>query len=179
MDQLKERIPDYAKDLRLNLAGIERIDSLDRQQLWGTVLACARATRSGELVRALEPLARERLGEAACAAASSAAAVMGMNNVYYRFLHLVGNDAYGRLPARLRMQALAAPDVPRLDFELWCLAVSAVNGCGRCIESHEAKLRESGASELAVQDAVRIAAILSGVAQVLDAEAALASSPSA
>jgi len=108
-----------------------------------------------------------------------AAALMGMNNVYYRSLHLVSNAEYGNLPARLRMQALANPAVDRLDFELFCLAVSAVNGCGKCLDSHEHELRKRGASALQVQDAIRIASILHAIAGVLDGERALATVQSA
>ena len=99
---------------------------------------------------------------------------MGMNNVYYRFVHLSSNPEYGKLPARLRMQALANHGASSDDFELWSLAVSAVNGCGLCIDSHERKLRDAGVSAATVQDAIRIASILHAVAAVLQAEAARA-----
>ncbi len=173
MDELKAAIPDWAKDLRLNLGALERSDALTGQQLWGAALASALATRQPGVIRAVSAAAEEHLDDAARDAARTAAALMGMNNVYYRFTHLVGNDEYGRLPARLRMQALGAPGVDKLDFELWCLAVSAVNGCGACMTAHERNLRAGGVSALAVQDAVRIASILHGVATVADATAAL------
>ena len=99
---------------------------------------------------------------------------MAMNNVYYRFVHLVHADDYKTLPAKLRMNAMAKPGVDKVDFELWSLAVSAVNGCGMCLESHEKVLREHGLSAEQVQAAVRIAATVHAVARTLAAEEALA-----
>jgi alkyl hydroperoxide reductase subunit D len=177
MRAIRDRIPDYAKDLRLNLDAISKVESLSPRQLWGTALASALAARNGELARAVAEEARTHLDGAAFAAARTAAALMGMNNVYYRALHLLSNGEYGTLPARLRMQAIASPGVERVDFELWCLAVSAVNGCGRCLDSHERELRKQGASALQVQDALRIASILHAIAGVLDGERALTTTP--
>lgn len=103
-------------------------------------------------------------------AAKTAASLMAMNNVYYRFTHLVGQEEYRRLPARLRMQAIANPGVDKVDFELWSLAVSAINGCGACLEAHEKQVIGQGIRPQAVQDAVRIAAVLHGIAVALEAE---------
>jgi alkyl hydroperoxide reductase subunit D len=96
-----------------------------------------------------------------------------MNNIYYRFTHLVGGD-YPTLPARLRMNVMLRPGVERVDFELWSLAVSAVNGCGMCMESHEKVVRQAGLTQEQVQAAVRIAAVVHAVAVTLEAEASLA-----
>ena len=114
-----------------------------------------------------------QLSAEALSAAKAAAAVMGMNNVYYRFTHLVGGD-YHKLPAKLRMNVMAKPGVEKVDFELWSLAVSAVNGCGMCMESHEKVVRHGGLSSEQVQAAARIAAVVHAVAAVLDGEDALA-----
>ena len=174
MQAIRERIPDHAKDLRLNLDALGKIESLSARQLWGTALASAIAARNDELLRAVDGEAKKHLDEAALAAARTAAALMGMNNVYYRALHLVSNKEYGALPARLRMQGIANPGIDRVDFELACLAVSAIHGCGSCLDSHEQELRKRGATALQVQDALRIASILHAVALVLDGERALA-----
>lgn len=174
MNTIRERIPEHAKDLRLNLDALGKIESLTPVQRWGTLLATALAARNPGLLRAVAEEARPHLGEPAFAAARTAAALMGMNNVYYRSLHLLSNPEYGNLPARLRMQGLANPGVERLDFELWCLAVSAVHGCGRCLDSHEAELRKRGATAAHVQDALRIASVIHAIACVLDGEEALA-----
>src|SRR3546814_9534653 len=91
---------------------------------------------------------------------------MAMNNVYYRFVHIAANKEYGKLPARLRMNVIGKPGVEKVDFELWSLAVSAINGCGMCIDAHEHELRKGGLPTEAIQAAVRIASVVHAVATV-------------
>ncbi|MFE5208690.1 carboxymuconolactone decarboxylase family protein [Streptomyces sp. NPDC056600] len=174
--ELKSAIPDYAKDLRLNLGTVIGNSLLPAQALWGTVLACAIASRSPLVLRELEPEARENLKPEAYRAAKTAAAIMAMNNVFYRTRHLLSDPEYGSLRAGLRMNVLGDPGVDRADFELWAFAVSAVNACGACLDSHEHKLREAGVSREVVQEATKIAAVLQAVAVTLDAEAVMSSS---
>jgi alkyl hydroperoxide reductase subunit D len=174
--ELKSAIPDYAKDLRLNLGTVIGNSLLPTQALWGTVLACAIASRSPLVLRELEPEARENLKPEAYRAAKTAAAIMAMNNVFYRTRHLLSDPEYGSLRAGLRMNVLGDPGVDRADFELWAFAVSAVNACGACLDSHEHKLREAGVSREVVQEATKIAAVLQAVAVTLDAEAVMSSS---
>ena len=173
LEQLGEEIPEYAKDLRLNLSAVLRQTELTDQQLWGTAVACAFASKNDRLYKAVVADALQHLDETAMNAAKAAASIMGMNNVYYRFLHLASNDKYSTMRAGLRMNVIRMHGVAQEDFELWSLAVSAINGCGACIDSHE-RVREKGLGEEAVQAAVRIAAVIYAVARVLDAEAALA-----
>jgi lipoyl-dependent peroxiredoxin subunit D len=99
---------------------------------------------------------------------------MGMNNVYYRSLHLLSNPEYRTLRAGLRMNVLANPGVEKTDFELWSTAVSAINGCGMCLDSHEAELKKHGVPATHIQAALRIAAVVNAVSRVLAAEEALA-----
>ncbi|MBW8268850.1 carboxymuconolactone decarboxylase family protein [Caldovatus aquaticus] len=172
LEALRNRLPDYAKDLKLNLSALAAEPALTPQQLAGTFLAAALAARNAEVAAAIAAEFAPRLSPEALNAAKAAAAIMGMNNVYYRFTHLVGGD-YRSMPARLRMNVIARPGVEKADFELWSLAVSAVNGCGACMEAHERVVREAGLSKEQVQAAVRIAAVVHAVATVLDAEAAL------
>ncbi len=173
IEALKSRIPDYAKDLRLNLGSLATETLLTPQQRAGTFIASALASRNAEVTRAITAEFGPALGAEALGAAKSAAAIMGMNNVYYRFTHLVGGD-YPNLPARLRMNVIARPGVEKTDFELWSLAVSAINGCGMCMESHEKIVRAAGLTAEQVQAAVRIASVVHAVAAVLDGEDALA-----
>jgi len=169
VEALKDALPPYARDLRLNLGAVTGTSTLPPRQLWGCVLAVAVAARNRTVLAELAPVARERLDAGAYQAALAAAAVMAMNNVYYRGVHLIGDEAYANLPARLRMSALGNPAVDKADLELWCLAVSAVNGCGRCLEAHERDLRGKGVPREAVQEALRIAAVIAAVAVTLDA----------
>lgn len=175
IETVKNALPEYARDIKLNLSSLASEQSLSDQQRWGAFLASALASRNATVIAAIEAEASEHLTAEAVTAAKTAAAIMGMNNIYYRFLHLVPDAEYRSMPARLRMNALARPAVDKADFELWSLAVSAVNGCGMCIEAHEHELRQSGVSREAVQAAVRIAAVVHAAAATLDGEAALPS----
>lgn len=169
IETLKNRIPDCAKDLKLNLGSLAAEPTLNDVRKAGTFIATAIASRNAEVIEAITAEFRDRLEPAAYTAAKAAAAIMGMNNVYYRFLHLVERDDYARLPAKLRMNVIANPGAPRADFELWCLAVSAINGCGKCIVAHEKVLREADVSVDEIQAAVRIAAVVHAVAATLEA----------
>ncbi|MEU8318384.1 carboxymuconolactone decarboxylase family protein [Nonomuraea sp. NPDC048881] len=173
VDTLKSLLPDYAKDTRLNLGSVTTTSSLTDQQLWGAVLACALATRSARVIAELSQDAADHLSAEAFTAAKAAASIMAMNNVYYRATHLIGDETYATLPARLRMTVIGNPGVDKTDFELWCLAVSAINGCGRCLESHEQVLRGAGMPREQVQEALRVAAVINATAATLEAEAAL------
>ncbi|GJF30064.1 alkyl hydroperoxide reductase AhpD [Kitasatospora sp. NE20-6] len=173
LDDLKAALPDYAKDLKLNLSAVIGNSDLPEQQLWGTVLACAMATRSAAVLRALEPEARANLKPEAYTAAKGAAAIMGMNNVYYRTLHLLSDKEYGTMRAGLRMNIIGTPGVEKADFELWCFAVSAINGCGQCLDSHEAVLKKAGVERETVQASIKIASVIQAVAATLDSEAVL------
>lgn len=170
IDSLKSAFPEYAKDIKLNLSSLGQINSMSEQQLYGTMLAAAIAGRNDMVLAAIDEEVSKHLTPEAKTAAKAAAAVMAMNNVYYRFLHLVENDEYATMPARLRMNVIGNPGVDKVDFELWCLAVSAINGCGRCITSHEKEVISGGLSKEAVQDAVRIAATVQAAAVTLQAE---------
>jgi alkyl hydroperoxide reductase subunit D len=174
LDALKEALPDYAKDTRLNLSSVITTSKLPEQQLWGTVVATALASRSPRVIQELVEEAKGHLSAEALTAAKAAASVMAMNNVYYRTMHLIGDEEYANIPARLRMQVIGNPGVDKNDFELWCLAVSAVNGCGRCLESHEKVLRNAGWSREPIHEAVRVAAVVHAAAATLDGEQALA-----
>jgi alkyl hydroperoxide reductase subunit D len=173
IEQLSDRLPAYAKDLKLNLGTVLRQSELTEQQLWGAAVGCAIAARNAELTAAVLSEAQSHLSAQAFEAAKSAAAVMGMNNVYYRFLHIVENEKYRTIPARLRMNVIRMHGVDPIDFELWCTAVSAINNCQACTASHERVVREKGLAEESVVAAVRIASVLHAVAGVLDAEAAV------
>lgn len=174
LEVLKSEVPEYAKDLKLNLSSLARETVLDDQKKWGAFLAAAHATGVRSVLKALEAETTDKLSPEARSAAKAAAAIMGMNNVYYRFVHLASSKDYKTLPAKLRMNVIANPGVDRADFELWSLVVSAMNGCGACIDSHEAELRKHGVTAEQIQAAVRIASTVNAVACVIEAEAAIA-----
>lgn len=170
IETLVDNLPSSAKDLKLNFSTLVRNNSeLSSQQLWGTVVASALATRSAPLTSAILAAAAAQLSPQALEAARTAAAIMGMNNIFYRFHHLSSNERYGTMPARLRMNGLRGHGVEEVDFELWSLAASAINGCGKCVDAHERVVREKGATEELVMAVVRVAAVIHAIGAVVDA----------
>jgi lipoyl-dependent peroxiredoxin subunit D len=171
LDELRAALPDHARDLKLNLGSVlapSGAPGLTERQIWGVALASAIAARNPQLTRCIEALATEHLDAAHRQAAHAAAAIMAMNNIYYRFLHLVEDAEYAQLPARLRMNVLGNPGIDKAEFELMALAVSAINGCGNCVAAHERTLRRHGLDREAIQSSIRIAAVIHAVAVVLD-----------
>ena len=174
LESIRESLPGYARDLQLNLGTVltpQGAPGLSERQIWAVALAAALASRHNPLTRDIQQLAAQHLDAAHVSAAHAAAAVMAMNNVYYRFLHLVEDAEYAKLPARLRMNVIGSPGIGKADFELLALAVSAINGCGTCVASHERQLRAHGLTREAVQSAARIAATVHAVARVLESVA--------
>lgn len=168
LDVLRDSIPEPARDIKLNLQTVLQPGSLTPAQRWGVAIASAVAARNQSLRDAVLADARTEVGEDVIDDALAAAALMAMNNVYYRFRHLVGKPSYSQMPARLRMQRIAKLATNKADFELFCLAVSAINACEMCIRSHEEVVRAGGLSEEQVHDAVRIAATINAAAVALE-----------
>jgi lipoyl-dependent peroxiredoxin subunit D len=166
LKEFASALPDYAKDIRLNVGSLLNEAGLNDQRKYGTILACAHGTGYKPLVEAAEAECAAKLSPEAANAARAAAAVMAMNNVYYRFTHLASNEEYRTMPAKLRMNVIGAPGIDKVDFELFSLAVSAMNGCGMCIDSHEKILRKAEVSASNVQDSVRIASIMKALATI-------------
>ena len=161
-----DSLPDYAKDLRLNIGSLLGDQILGDQRKYGLLLACAHGTGYKPIVDAAEAEVEGKLSDEAANAARAAAAVMAMNNVYYRFVHLASNPEYGTMPAKLRMNVIGNPGIDKADFELFSLAVSAQNGCGMCIDSHEKVLQQHGVKAETIQAGARVGAILKAVATV-------------
>jgi len=171
LSDIKSALPDYAKDLRLNLESVlteTGAPGLSDLQIRAIALASAIASRNAALTTAIEAFAVEKLSEAELSGAKAAAAIMAMTNVYYRFTHTSANKEYETLRTSLRMNVMANPGIEKQAFELASLAVSAINGCSKCVDSHEKVIREHGTSAQGVQSAVRIAAVLHAVAVTLE-----------
>jgi alkyl hydroperoxide reductase subunit D len=166
IETLTNSFPDAAKDIRLNLSAVLQAGVLTPVQRWGVALASAYAARNPEVVAAIRAAAEVELLDGidpVVADAQGAAAVMAMNNVYYRFRHFMGG-AYDTKPPRLRMNKLAQPSTDKATFELLSLAVSAINGCELCVKSHDQAVRHAGLTDDHVHDAVRIAAVVHAAA---------------
>jgi len=170
INELRSQLQDYAKDIKLNLSNVlseEGAPGLTQKQILATALACAYATKQPVLIAAIKTEALDVLSAEDLHAAKAAATIMAMNNIYYRFTHMVSDAQFGKMPANLRMNVMANPGVEKKDFELYSLAVSAINGCGLCIDMHVKMLLKEGLSAVAVQSAIRIAATLHATAQAL------------
>ena len=173
LDALRNMLPEYATDLKLTLGSLAAETLLTEQQLAGTFIASALASRNIVVTKNIVAEFGPKLSAEALNAAKASAAIMGMNNVYYRFTHLVHGD-YATMPAKLRMNVIANPGVEKLDFELWSTAVSAINGCGACLDAHEGELRKHGVPNLQIQAALRIGAVVHAASRIVASEAALA-----
>jgi len=164
LDSIRESLPEAAKDLKLNLQAILRPENLTAGQVWGIAVASAYFLRNPALAKAVVADAKEAgTTEEMLDDARAAASIMGMNTVFYRFRHLLEKESYSAIPARLRMVRMSQPKTDKATFELMSMACAVLAGCGMCIKAHEATLLQHGTSEAAVNDSVRIAAVLNGV----------------
>jgi len=169
LQSIKDRIPDYAKDLRLNLDAVLSRSSLTPAQANGAALAAALAAKSAALVAALRD--GDALEATHAQAALTAAALMGMNNVWYPYVEMAADPELKTVRPELRMNAYATHGgVDRTSFELYALAASIVGKCEFCVQSHYKLLRENGFSTQQLRDVGRIAAVVNAVAQVLAAK---------
>ena len=171
IENIKNALPDYAKDIKLNLSSLANEETLNAQQFWGTALASALAGGNAFVISEIESDAAQNMPAEAVQAAKAAASIMAMNNVYYKFTGMMGED-YRTMPAKLRMNVIGNPGVDKADFELWSLAVSAINGCNFCVKAHEKQIADHGMSKEQVQTAVRIAAVIQAASATLTGEAA-------
>jgi len=170
IEQIKNQLPDYAKDIKLNLSTVMTVEGapeLTLKQIYFIATASAHATGNKNFIQALIKTSSQHLADNEMNAAKSAASIMAMNNVYYRFIHLVNDKAFAAMPAKLRMNVIANPGIDKIDFELGCLAVSAINGCGMCMDAHARELEKSGVGKPGIQSTVRIASVINAVAGVM------------
>lgn len=169
LESLRQSFPDYAKDIKLNLSNVLSDSSLTADQRWGVAVACAIACNSPQLKEATIADAKKHVEPKVLEDAAAAATLMAMNNIYYRFRHMVEKPSYSQKPPRLRMNRIMQPTTNKVDFELNSLAVSAIHGCEMCVQAHEKALMGHGVTEDQVNDAIRIAATFHAAAQALTA----------
>ncbi len=170
MIELQNQIPDYGRDIRLNVESLLQnggAAGLTDSQLWAISLACSYALKNKDITESIVHAGEASLSPELIVAAKSAATIMAMNNIYYRFLHLSDDKEFSKMPARLRMNVIGKPGIDKVDFELMCLAVSAISGCGMCINAHIAEVRKANISNDGIQSAIKIASVLNAVSQAL------------
>lgn len=170
---LRNALPDYAEDLKVNLDALAAETILTEQQKWGCFLASAYALGVPLALKAIRDEVEAKLSAEAKAGAKAAAAILAMNTVYYSAVNLLNNHDYRGEPPKLSMRALNYPGVDKIDFELWCLSVSAASQCGACLNAHESDLHKRNVSLERIHAALRIAAVVAAASRVLRAEAAV------
>ncbi|MFT6333011.1 MAG: alkyl hydroperoxide reductase subunit D [Lentimonas sp.] len=161
---------EYSRDIKLNLSSVLKADpesALQENQIYGIALACAYSTKNSDLVEFILEKSVEKISASEIEAAKAAATIMAMNNIYYRFVHLVSDKAYLQMPAKLRMNIIGNSGVDKIDFELFSLAVSTINGCGLCIDSHVKQLVNSKVDKSTIAHTVRVSSVVNAVAQSL------------
>jgi len=164
VDHYKDLIPDWAKDIRLNLDAVINRSSLDAVDAQAVALAAAFATKNTALTAAIRADFADELEHAA---ALTAASLMGMNNVWYPYVEMAADDDLKTQRPELRMNAYATfGGVSREKFEMYALAASIVGKCHFCIGSHYRLLKEHGITVTQLRDIGRIAAVVSAVSQV-------------
>jgi len=173
INDLKQNFPSYAADTRINLSKVfdeTPFDGLTQSQAFGIALASAYSTKNKTLINAVTAEVQNTLSEAEITAAKGAASIMAMNNVYYRFVHLSSDTEFSKMPAGLRMTFIAKSGIDKVYFELYSLAVSAINGCGMCMDAHVHEVTKSGIAKQGVQSTIKIAAIINSAAQIIEIE---------
>lgn len=171
LQELKDALPAFAKDTKLNLSSVltkEGAPGLNPNQIFSLALACAYSTKNKKLIAALESEFSDKISPEEKEATKAASSIMAMNNTYYRFLHLADDKEIGKLPAKLRMSVIGTPGVPKVDFEIYSLGISAINGCGMCINAHIDVLQKAGISREGIQSIARIASVINAAAQSLE-----------
>jgi len=178
IDALKAKIPDYAKVIKLNLTSLLEAAEpvqLNRLQIAQLALAAAYATGQITVIQALEAFAKQQgMQDEGKNAIKAAASLMSMNNIYYRSIHFINYEKYKKLPANLRMHMLQRHGIDQRDFELYCVVLSAINGCERCLASHVVALEKAGVGTAEIHYSLRLAGVIKGLAQVMAIEEVLA-----
>ncbi len=170
LEELKNRIPDYGRDIRLNLDAVlseEGSAGLTKTQIWGTALSAAYALESRELVEMIKTQAASEINDSVIEASKAAATIMAMNNVYYRSMHLLEDAELKKLPVRLRMNVIGKPGIEKADFELMSFAISSLAGCGQCLTAHLHELRKVNVSNEGIQASIKIASVMQAASRAL------------
>jgi alkyl hydroperoxide reductase subunit D len=171
VNDIRSAVPDYAKDLRLNLGSIMTTSSLEPDMAWGAALTAALVSKNEQVIQGILEDAKEHLDETHINGVKAAAAIMSMNNVWYKFTDLVQDEEVKKQPAKLRMNVMMNHGgVSQALFEGWSLAASVVNACGVCVNAHAAQMRKQNLTAQNIVDIGRIAAVVKAVADTLSFE---------
>jgi len=165
VDQIKDTIPDYAKDTRLNIDAVVKRSTLPQEEAEAVALAAAFATGNSKLWTWMQSqIADQRESEAAITAAS----LMAMNNIWYPYVEMAEDESLSGLPAQLRMNAIATHGgTTKARFEAYALSASIVGKCHFCVKAHYETLKKEGYTVEQLRDIGRIASVITAVSRVL------------
>lgn len=152
----------YLRDLKLNVSSTLGSSNLTRKEAYLLALSVAVNEKHDVLITAFENSARrEGANDEELAETHACASLMNVNNTFYRFRHFMHDvEYYNKHPAGLRMSLMMNPLMGKALFELMSLVLSAINGCERCVTSHEHSVKLQGADEPRIYDAIRLGAVI-------------------
>jgi alkyl hydroperoxide reductase subunit D len=158
----------YIKDLRINLSNAFNYPNLNKKESYLLALAVGINEKNDQLINSFLKLAETEMATTTeINEVYACVSLMNVNNVFYRFRHFTNKEYYNTTPAGIKMSIMMSPALGKEFFELMSLAISAVNGCEMCVNSHEASVLQHGASEARVYDAIRLSAIVKGFSTII------------
>jgi alkyl hydroperoxide reductase subunit D len=166
VDSLKETIPDYAKDTKLNLDAVIKRSTLPVEEAEAVAVAAAFATGNSKFWTWVHSQITDRKE---ADAALTAASIMAQNNTWYPFVEMADDESLKGLPAQLRMNAIASHGgTTKAKFEAYSLAASIIGKCHFCVKAHYDTLKQEGYTVEQLRDIGRIASVMNSVAKVLN-----------
>lgn len=166
VDQLKESIPDYAKDIKLNLDSVINRSSIDPEEAKYLSVSAAFATGNNKLLTFILANADNIVERDA---ALSAASLMAQNNIWYPYIEMAGDRDLKGLPAQLRMNAiLGHGGTTKAKFEAYSLVASIIGKCHFCVKAHYDTLKQEGYSVEQLRDIGRIASTINAISKILN-----------
>jgi len=169
LERMAEVNSKYLRDLKLNVSGMLGSKNMTKKEACMVALSVAANEKNDTLTKAFTTLSKnEGATDDEIAEVIACVSIMNVNNIFYRFRHfMAGVEYYEKTPAGLRMSVMMNPAMGKPLFELISLVISAVNGCERCVTSHEHSVKEQGADEPRIYDAIRLGAVIKGLSVVI------------
>lgn len=163
LNRMAEKDHRYLKDLRINLSNVLSYPNLTKKESYLLALAVAVNEKNEVLMNSFTTLATQaEATEDEITELYACVSLMNVNNVFYRFRHFTNNEYYTHTPAGIKMSIMANPVMGKEFFELVSLVISAVNGCEMCVNAHEQSVKQHGATEARIYEAIRLGAVIKG-----------------
>lgn len=169
---LEKLIPDYAGDILENFKKIftEQQEGLSEIQVAGIAIATCLVKKNEKLLNIIKFNNKFLIDEQEMNGLKSAVAIMLQNNIYYRYFGEIDIEEVKVLPSDLYMTVISSPPIDQVNFEIYMLATSIVNGCKYCCSVHSKKLMKKGVEAIALRNIAKIVAIVAGVSDIMEIE---------